>query len=300
MSGKEGVALDNLVQQFDNFLVEAHRLKERYAEKITLLVGLETEYITPADLDHLDALLERCSHQIEYIVGSVHHVNEIPIDFDLPTFRKALASFPSDSGDGEQSILSNPEERRMEAFLCAYLDAQYQLLRRFYPEVIGHIDLCRLYNPLLRFADYPRAWEKLKRNITFAVGYGALFELNAAALRKGWSAAYPAEDVVEVSGPLEYNCLISFLNPSGKVIKEAGGKFALSDDSHGPHAVGLNYARMAEYVRHVGISELWVLEGSPVKNEAGRSVQARKIEERWWEHPFWTKPTESCIENISH
>lgn len=187
--------MDALADQFDQFVAEAHRLKTLYSGKISLLVGLETEHIAADDLDRLDALLARHTGRIEYIVGSVHHVNEIPIDFDAPTFQRALASF---SADGAESSLADPEAQRMEAFLCAYFDAQYELLTRLHSEVIGHIDLCRLYNPTLRLADYPRAWTLLKRNVAYGATYGALFECNAAALRKGWSGSYPGEDVVEV------------------------------------------------------------------------------------------------------
>lgn len=167
--------------------MEAHRLKQLYAPQITLLVGLETEYITNADLDGLESLLRRHGDRVEYIVGSVHHVNGIPIDFDLPTYQKALESFGLEK-----------EDDRQEAFLLAYFDAQYELLQRFKPEVIAHFDLCRLYNPGLRFADFPVVQRMIERNIRFAVDYGALFEINAAAFRKKWSTPYPAEDVVKV------------------------------------------------------------------------------------------------------
>lgn len=168
--------------------MEAHRLKSLYANQITLLVGLETEFITSLDLQNLEGMLERLGERVEYLVGSIHHVNGIPIDFDLPTYQRALASFADEK-----------EEDRQEAFLSAYFDVQYELLRRFKPEVVGHFDLCRLYRPSLHFRDYPHVFSKIERNVRYAVEYGALFELNAAAFRKKWDTPYPGEDVVEAS-----------------------------------------------------------------------------------------------------
>lgn len=78
------------------------------------------------------------------------------------------------------------EAETQARFLDAYFDAQYELLQRFRPEVVGHFDLCRLYTPRLPLALHA----KMARNIEYAVGYGALFEVNAAAFRKGWDAAY--------------------------------------------------------------------------------------------------------------
>ncbi|KAM5537389.1 hypothetical protein V8D89_008908 [Ganoderma adspersum] len=253
--------LESLISQFNAFLDEAHRLKSHYAGQINLLVGLETEYITPSDLDKLSELLQTAGSRVEYLVGSVHHVNAIPIDFDRETFDKSLQSFSSPSAS---------DHDRIEAFLCSYFDAQYELMQRFRPEIIGHFDLCRLYNPSLRFSDYPVALDKINRNIQFATSYGALFELNAAAFRKGWDAAYPGGDVV-------------------KIIVKNGGRFALSDDSHGPHAVGLNYHRVVEYGQRVGINELWVLRSSSSPNPAGRNVSSQRLDGQWWEHQFWKR-----------
>ena len=187
------IQIDTLTQQFDDFVVEAHRLKRFYAPQITLLVGLETDYITNTDLDGLESLLQRHGDCIEYIVGGIHHVNGIPIDFDLPTYQKALESFDIEKEDDKQ-----------EAFMLAYFEAQYELIQRFKPEVIAHFDLCRLYKPNLRFADFPAVQKMIERNIRFAVDYGALFEINTAALRKKWPSPYPAKDVVEVCVLLLY------------------------------------------------------------------------------------------------
>lgn len=158
-------------------------------------MGLETEFIQSSDLDKLDELLLKHGSRIEYIVGSIHHVNGIPIDFDAQTYQKALQSFTATSETPKDS--EDSEHAQLDSFLCAYFDAQFQLLERFRPEVVGHFDLCRLYTPSLRLQDYSRAWAKLTRNVQCAINYGAVFELNAAALRKGWDGAYPGEDILQ-------------------------------------------------------------------------------------------------------
>ncbi|KAG1807424.1 Polymerase/histidinol phosphatase-like protein [Suillus subaureus] len=247
------LSLDDLSKQFLSFLNEAHRLKEVYAPQITLLVGLETEYITDHDLNHLQKLLKDNERRIDYIVGSVHHVSTIPIDFDRVTYEKALANFSNEEG---VYLLGNDQ---MERFLSTYFDAQHQLMRQFQPEIIGHLDLCRLYTPSLDLKQYPIAWGKLIRNIEEATRYGALFEINAAAFKKGWTSPYPGKDVVAL-------------------IQEKTGRFALSDDSHGPQT---------DYLVHVGITELWCLDRSSEPNHNGRYISPRRIEGDWRLHAFW-------------
>ena len=144
--------------------------------------------IHQGSLDDLARVLE--DHQLDYIVGSVHHANGIPIDFDKATFDQALASF-----DGKHEALCN-----------SYFDQQYALIQRFQPEVIGHFDLCRLYHPEVDFRTWPSTWAKIARNVEAAVEYGALFEINGAAFRKGWNTAYPGAEVLQVSCLRKAHC----------------------------------------------------------------------------------------------
>jgi histidinol-phosphatase (PHP family) len=197
------LTVQDLDKRFNAFLREAHRLRVKYKSQITILVGLETESISSLDLDQLEALLERHAGQVDYIVGSIHHVNEIPIDFDLDTYNRCLESF-------EVSGMSSPPSasNQLGKYLAEYFSAQNSLIKRFKPPVIGHADLCRLYTPDLHFRDFPEAYTQLEANIIYATGYGALFEVNAAAFRKGWDDAYPGTDVVEVS-PIIHNTAIS-------------------------------------------------------------------------------------------
>jgi histidinol-phosphatase (PHP family) len=175
-----------LARTFDEYIREAQRLQTAYQDKIALLVGLETDYITSLDIDGLDVLLKRYGDKVDYLVGSIHHANAMPIDLDRQTFNQVLDTF----GEGSE---------RMPAFLSSYLDAQYTVLQRFHPEIIGHFDVCRLYHPGLDIQQWPTVWAKVERNVRYAIEYGALFELNASAFKYGWSTAYPGQDVVQVS-----------------------------------------------------------------------------------------------------
>ena len=57
-----------------------------------------------------------------------------------------------------------------------------------------------------------------------------------------------------------------------QVILAHDGRFTLSDDSHGPQAVGLNYDKLFQYIEEVGISDLWYLhsEGPNVPHTPAR------------------------------
>jgi histidinol-phosphatase (PHP family) len=179
---------EELEKTYLSFLDEAYRLKALYASKITLLVGMETDYITETDLIKTTEWIRNQKGRIQYIVGSLHHVLETPIDFDKPAYDNAV-------------ITSGSVPPNLSQFLENYFESQYRMLQTLKPQVVGHFDLCRLYTPEIRLDEYKSVWELVKRNISFIISYGGLFEVNAASFRKGWETAYPGIEVLKVSYP---------------------------------------------------------------------------------------------------
>ncbi|GAA5885996.1 hypothetical protein JCM6882_004227 [Rhodosporidiobolus microsporus] len=249
------LSIQDLADTFDAYLLEAHRLKKVHADKLTVLVGLETEYIDRAGLDELEQLIARNGDAIEYLVGSVHHCDELPIDFDKERFDHCLAA-----------QAGSDEHERLSRLFSTYFDNQLELMTRLEPEIVGHFDLCRLYYPSIDFRSFPDVWARIERNIDFAISYGAIFEVNASAFRKGWSTAYPGTEVFDT-------------------ILAKDGRLTLSDDSHGPQAVGLHYDRAYNYLRERGVKELWRLVPTVKAEGLGgvrRGVRAEKIEGTPW------------------
>ena len=250
-----GMDVKALEDTFRAYVSEARRLQAVYAPRMQVLVGCETENVaSPGSVAYLRRFLHGddepppfvAAGVLDYMVGSVHHVCGTPIDFDADTFRSALEK----CAHTQVGQLDAAPPAAYEQLMCLYLDLQYEVLDRLRPEVVGHMDLFRLFAPGAPW--FPEAWapasashRKLLRNIRFAASYGALFEANSAAFRKGWAGeTYPGR---------------VFLG----LIRAAHGRIALSDDSHGTHQVALNYARLREYLAAQGIDEVWCLERDP-------------------------------------
>ena len=161
--------------------------------------------------------------EIQYIVGSVHHVAGVSIDFDRSTYLRSIEhcsadtvgstmvrTYPSSSSSISKLELpppKNPDAKPIDAqlmvILIKYFDAQYEMINHLQPEVIGHFDLCLLFNPgySLKGVGKEEIWKRVERNIKKVIGYGGLFEANGAAFRKGWETSYPSKEVLEVSQP---------------------------------------------------------------------------------------------------
>ncbi|KAI0236816.1 hypothetical protein L0F63_001581 [Massospora cicadina] len=252
----EGTTVQQLRANFETYIKEANRLREKYASQIEIIVGAETENVHPGYLGELERLLQ--GTPVDFLVGSVHHVNGIPIDFDKPTFLQALATCET-----------------YEGLFNAYFDAQYAMLQRLTPAIVGHFDLIRLFAP-------PDPYHhRVKRNVDYVIAYGGLFELNARGWKKGLPSAYPLKDVAEY-------------------IVRMGGRFTLGDDAHAPHEVASNYSLLPAYLTTLGIDELWYIHsGSPTKLDAGTEALIRpgalsngvhlgRITD-WRNHGFWKR-----------
>ncbi|GEQ71276.1 hypothetical protein JCM33374_g4957 [Metschnikowia sp. JCM 33374] len=266
---EKSYSASNLAADFDQYLVHAKEIQARVhaensqsqtAGKLQILVGFEIEGIDAAHVRAASAFLP----QTNMSVGSVHYVHSVPIDFNREKWVEA------------RSKCSDPTTRGLYK---DYFDLQYLVLSELHPEVVGHFDLIRLFEDGTEIdphtgkqvadidveADWPDVWQAVKRNIDLVVSYGGIFELNSAALRKGWSTSYPRTDMA-------------------LAIKNSGGKFCLSDDAHTPDHVGLNYSRMWEYVTaQLRLSHIYHLELDP----EGKTVVVEDSVHHLSKSSFW-------------
>ncbi|KAL6450490.1 HIS2 Histidinol-phosphatase [Candida maltosa Xu316] len=202
-----------------------------------IIVGFEVEGINADHIEFSRKLLDK----VQMSVGSVHFVNEIPIDFSKELWLEARES---------------TEEKTTRALYRDYFELQYKVISTLKPTVVGHFDLIRLLEPEDDFdvttgkltrdvnlkTDWPEIWDLIIRNIRYVESYGGLFELNSSAIRKGWDTSYPKKDIADA------------------IIEYGGARFCLSDDAHALTQVGLNYDKTWKYIKSLGLTKLYHLD----------------------------------------
>jgi histidinol-phosphatase (PHP family) len=255
----------DLEKNFDEYHKHARRIQlGNVGDKTKFLVGMEVEGINEAHIEYTNEIKNR--YDLDMVVGSVHFVKGIPIDFDRGQFLKAVEV----CGGLRQLFLE-------------YFQLQYKVISGIHPEVIGHFDLIRLFTQendvddttgkLLKDVDlehdWPEVWEQIKTNLLLANSYNALIELNSSAIRKQWQTPYPKLDV------------------SNAVKAYNDGRFCLSDDSHSIAQVGLNYHKVLEYiVNDLKLERIFYLDidissGSKVISIKEKSIEEVKANEFW-------------------
>lgn len=223
-----------LMPRHDAYMLEAQRLQAQYADQIHILIGFEGEFIRPEVYGAL--VQELAAHPaVDYFIGSLHHTCGAPIDFDKVFYAKAR-----DAAGGTEELL-----------YARYYDEQYAMLTALKPRVVGHFDLIRLMSEdpgrdlqsawvaAVAGGD-ETVWEKVVRNLKVIRSHDGWLECNSSALRKGLAEPYPARPIAE-----------AWL--------KMGGKFTMSDDSHGIAQVATNYSRALDYLEGLGVKEVWTL-----------------------------------------
>ena len=222
----------NLVTNFNAYLDHGRRLQTKFnGGQMKVLLGFEVEGL---DLAHIEYAKEirKSNPDINMTVGSIHYVNHVAIDFSRDLWVQARAT---------------TKENTTRALYREYFEIQYQTISQLHSEVVGHFDLIRLFDDPLEVdpttgkqikdisleKDWPEVWALVVRNIKEVFAYGGLFEINSAAIRKGWTTPYPRKDIANA------------------IIQYGGARFCLSDDSHGLKQVGLNFHKAWEYLRDV-------------------------------------------------
>lgn len=181
-------AIHVLFARHTDYVKEAIRLREEYKNDIKIVVGFEGEWIRPSYAQLIEEFMK--DPDVDFFLGSVHHMHGIPIDYDQAMYNAA------------RETAGGTDERLWED----YYDTQYEMLKRLRPKVVGHFDLIRLLSdePNLEPRKYEKVWEKITRNLQEICEQGGLLEINTSALRKGLREPYPVKSICEVSGFICY------------------------------------------------------------------------------------------------
>ena len=219
---EKGYDVERLKRDFDAYAAEVRRLAAEYAGRITVLCGFEAEVVPAAG--YRDAMLElQRRHAFDYMVGSVHHVHEIPIDGTKEDFDAAVESCGG-----------------LEALCAAYYELVAEMIAALQPQVVGHLDLHRRNAPHTADLQTPEIRKAAGRALEAAREYGAILDLNTAGRRKRLGGPYPAPRLLRRAA-------------------EMGIPFCFGDDSHGPSEVGAGIDEARAYLLENGVTSVDVL-----------------------------------------
>jgi histidinol-phosphatase (PHP family) len=217
-----GYSPADLDRDFASYVSKCRELARKFEGRLEVLVGAEIEIVPESGYAKEMADL-RNRHDLDYIVGSVHWVDEMPIDVTRELFDEAVN-----------------KRGGLEPFLVRYFNLVEEMVNDLQPEVVGHFDRPRLYTDNAPEFESASVVEAANSALQACKDAGCILDLNVSAIRKELEHPYPAPQIVAKA-------------------KELGIPFCFGDDSHRISAVGENLAEGREYLLGQGISEIKVL-----------------------------------------
>jgi histidinol-phosphatase (PHP family) len=215
-----GLDAAGLYRRFAGFVTAARRLQEKYASRITIYLGFETE-AWPGYGPAVRALVK--TFRPDYLVGSVHHVEGIPFDYSPEEYRAAAEKTGG-----------------VEALYCRYYDLQLEMIERLRPGLVGHLDLVRIHDP-----EWPDRMKlppiacRIRRNLKRMEELSLILDCNCRRLPAG-GETYPAREILLWA-------------------RELGVAAVPGDDSHSPAEAGRGIREGIELLEELGFSTDWPL-----------------------------------------
>ncbi len=157
--------------EFPNYVAEVLRLKEKYNDRIEVLLGVESDFYP----EHIDVYRSHYArYPFDYIIGSVHQTRGISI-FN----RKRWTNIDESK---------HAEEKRH----------YYELIRQSADsglfQVLGHIDAMKGYYP--RFSDIQGAEDAIDEALKAVARNDIALEINTSGKTKDVGGWYPSDDIL--------------------------------------------------------------------------------------------------------
>jgi histidinol-phosphatase (PHP family) len=216
---KAGISSDQLKEQFKNYILKVNQLKEKYSSQIKIFIAFETEAFN-GYIDYTKQLIK--TYKPDYIVGSVHHINDICFDFSKQMYTNALQST-----GGINSLYKR------------YFDKQYELITHLKPAIVGHFDLIRIFDTeYKKRIEKKEIWERIVRNLKICKESNLILDFNTRALKKKAKEPYISEVIL-------------------KKAKELDIKVVPGDDSHGTMDIGTDIKTGIKILSRTGFNTDW-------------------------------------------
>ena len=159
--------------QMKKYEDEVLSLKDRFKDKIEILLGYEVDYI--------DGLVDKkvLEADVDYLIGSVHFIDRW--GFDNPEF------------------IGRYESEDIDEIWIKYFNAIEDMAKTGYFNIVGHLDLIKVF----KFMPNRDILDLAKNSLKAIKEANMALELNVAGYRKPIAEAYPSKDLLKYAYELD-------------------------------------------------------------------------------------------------
>ena len=210
-----------------DYIKEVLRLREKYKDKIDILLGIEQDHEMPRD-----------GYPYDFVIGSVHSVvkngEAIDIDESFEKYSRLLREYYG--GD-------------WLALVRDYYAVEATVVDKTDCDIIGHFDLVTKYNEKHPIIDTDSLEYKNAAldSLDALIEKNRIFEINTGAISRGWrTTPYPAPFLL-------------------KRLAEKGADVMITSDCHSKNAILNSFDDAVEYARACGIRRVCVYKNKSIE-----------------------------------
>lgn len=210
------------------YIDEINALKDKYKDKIDVLLGMELDYFIDTEFEHIDkSILE----QLDYTVGSIHYLGR----YD----------------DGKPWTVDGAYENLLDGINASYggniknAIADYYLhlskmVEKYKPTVVGHMDLVKKNNKNNELFNENDAWYRnlVCKFLDTIKDTNTAIEINTGAIARGYmTEQYPSKWILEE-------------------INNRHIPITINSDAHSDENIACKFDEMYELVKELNVENL--------------------------------------------
>lgn len=198
------------------YISSVQELKQKYADKICVLCGIEQDCFSTEPTDAYD-----------YVIGSVHYVKASDKYLSIDHTKDIFISIVNEFFGGDYYSLAE-----------SYFESVGNLASAQKIDIIGHFDLVTKFNEdgALFDESHPRYIAAWRSAVDKLIVHNIPFEVNTGAMSRGYrTKPYPSEDI------LDY-------------IRSKGGRVILSSDSHSADTLCFSFNDTKQMLDNINIT----------------------------------------------
>lgn len=219
---EKGLTVEKLKENFNSYGNTIHGLAEEFQDRLIVLKGFEIEIIPTSNyVEVMNAYKKQ--YNFDYMVGSVHYVDEILID-----------GLPSEYQEAIEKVGS------LEKLAIKYYELVAKMVSELKPDVVAHFDIIRKNAKEIGAVDTLKIKKIAEEALQAVKEVGSILDLNTKAYRRGFDYPYPAPWVVALAKKMDI-------------------KFCFGDDSHSVDEVGAGLDDAKNYLLKYGINKIQIL-----------------------------------------
>ena len=212
------------LEDYPAYLAELDRVKAKYADRITVLRGIELDYDSdPAITENLD-----------YFLGSVHYL----------LYGDCERVYAIDHAPSEQyNCVEREHGGDVRGFIRDYFDTVVRHIEATRPTIVGHFDVISKFSEKYDLVDEsdPFYQKTALEALEAVLKVTPVVEVNTGAISRNWrTRPYPADFLL-------------------KAIKEMGGELVLGADTHAVDTITCFFPESVEIIKNAGFDHILTL-----------------------------------------